>query len=71
MALHAFPRWPTTCQCGDERVFHLHYRAGTDCSSPGCRCVRFRPFLRAGPRQDEMPFPLPDNVTLLRRRGPF
>lgn len=28
------------CRCGHPRLWHLHYRKGTDCSF--CYCWRFR-----------------------------
>lgn len=29
------------CVCGHDEERHEHYRPGTDCSVPGCRCTGF------------------------------
>jgi hypothetical protein len=31
------------CTCGHVDLAHEHYRRGTECAAPGCRCTKFRP----------------------------
>jgi hypothetical protein len=35
------------CTCGHVDLAHEHYRRGTDCAAPDCRCTEFRPRRRS------------------------